>query len=1457
MDKIQAWVDMGTKMGLQGTEIQEFVREQQNQDRESRAWEREERRLEEDRKLRAVEMEHLAVAKEKELELQHEINREAELAHKRQLELIQHQSEAHGRREETQPPRDGVGKYNPKLPPYDEAKDDIDSYLRRFETFVHSQGWKEEKWAVALSTLLRGKALDVFTRLSPDQALIYRNLKDALLKRFDYTEDGFRTKFRHSKVDQSETFTQYAMRLENYFTRWLELAKCPKTFDGLKDVCIREQLVFRCNAELALFLKERTPSTVEELTTFADQFIEARHQPASRFMQKPGSGSGMSNPNSQQQSGGGGSKVVGNNTRVKNGPDVRPNTYSRRCYVCNSPSHLASKCPQGTKSKQAAGVVKDGQGNSDVVDPTQGKGDKQVVMSEDGVVDIGDRMPVQMGQIGDAQVSVLRDTGCDGVIVRRSLVMDNQMLGYTETCRLVDSRKLALPVAEVCIVSPYYTGTTKVLCMDTPLYDVIIGNICDARDPRDPREPTDLSAVQTRAQLIREGMTSKPLKVPEALKDVAERAEMLKAQKEDETLSSLWELAKKGVVKKSAKDILTSFVVRSGMLYRKGEDDGSIRHQFVVPKPYRETVLRIAHESIMAGHMGIARTTERVWSEFFWPGGKADISRYCKSCDICQRTVQKGRTVKAPLGNMPLIGQPFDRVAVDIIGPLIPSSERGHRYIVTLVDFATRYPEAIALKRIDTEAVAEALVEIFSRVGVPKEILSDRGSQFTSEMMAEVSRLLSLRQLVTTPYHPACNGLVERYNGTLKTMLKRMCAERPRDWDRYLSPLLFAYREVPQESTGFAPFDLLFGRTIRGPMKVLRELWTKEVEDTETKTTYQYVLDLSERIEETCKMAQENLCKAKAMQKKYYDRNAKPKMLKEGDKVLVLLPTKHNKLQLQWKGPYSITKVKNLDYQVDMAGKLKTLHANMLRKYTVREEEVSKDGNIQRGVLACVCMSVIEETFEESRDGHMDRTDSNPLTLPHMESTESIEDCHISDALDGNQKQDMYQLLEEFKDVMTDLPGCTPLIEHEIRTTTEQPVRVKQYPLPYQMTETVKEEVKKMLDMGVIEKSDSDYSSPVVLVRKKDGTCRFCLDFRQLNKVTLFDSEPMPYVEDLFVKVGHCKYFTKLDLSKGYWQVPMTDNAKRKSAFSTPMGLFQFKVMSFGLVNAPATFSRLMRKVLENMDNMDNFLDDILVFTETWEEQLATVHKLLSRLRECKLTARPTKCYFGYERLECLGHMIGKGILQPVLDKLDAIREAPRPTTKKQVRSFMGLSGYYRKFIPNFATIAVPLTDLTKKGMPNKVVWESAQENAFNTLKVLLTKEPILCLPDLQKEFTLRTDASDTGVGAVLLQEYDDKLHPVAYASRKLLPRERRYAVMEKECLALVWGIEKFQRYLIGKEFCMETDHQPLTCLGNKKVANARIMRWALLLQPYRMRIKAIPGRDNVGADYLSRALDT
>ena len=321
--------------------------------------------------------------------------------------------------------------------------------------------------------------------------------------------------------------------------------------------------------------------------------------------------------------------------------------------------------------------------------------------------------------------------------------------------------------------------------------------------------------------------------------------------------------------------------------------------------------------------------------------------------------------------------------------------------------------------------------------------------------------------------------------------------------------------------------------------------------------------------------------------------------------------------------------------------------------------------------------------------------------------------------------------------------------------------------------------------------------------------------------------------------------------------MPLADEVKDKTAFVTPDGQFRFLYLPFGLVSAPGKFTVLMRKLFSEEPNVVSYIDDLLIDTITWEEHIHTVKRVLDILKEAILAARPSKCYFGFNSIDFLGHQVGQGSISTDPELLRKIQGSERPTTKKQVRSFLGLTGYYRRFVPDYASIAVPLNDLTKKGKSDKVVWDKPQEEAYQLLKKLLSSPPILKLPDFDNIFILRCDASNVGVGAMLMQEYEGEFFPVLYASRKLLPRECRYSTIEKKCLSIVWAVQKLYLFLFRREFQIQTDHKPLAYLQKAKTTNDRIMRWALYLQQFRYRIVSIPGNINVGPDFLSRVPGT
>ena len=347
----------------------------------------------------------------------------------------------------------------------------------------------------------------------------------------------------------------------------------------------------------------------------------------------------------------------------------------------------------------------------------------------------------------------------------------------------------------------------------------------------------------------------------------------------------------------------------------------------------------------------------------------------------------------------------------------------------------------------------------------------------------------------------------------------------------------------------------------------------------------------------------------------------------------------------------------------------------------------------------------------------------------------------------------------------------------------------------------------------------------------------------------------MPRMDELIDNLGQAQFVTTLDLTRGYWQVPMAEESRAKTAFTTGFGLYQFRVMPFGLQGAPATFQWMMDRLLMGLEGYTvAYLDDLVIFSQSWTDHLKHLRSILLRLREAGLTVKPKKCQFGMKECVYLGHVVGNGTVKPEHGKLEAVQDFPTPETKSQVRAFLGLTGYYRRFIPDYSSIAALLTDLTRKFAPTKVVWTEACATAFHKLQELLCRSPVLRSPDFTRPFILQTDASDRGIGAVLSQEnLEGEEHPIAYFSRKFLPREERYSTVEKECLAIKLGIQAFRVYFLGKPFVIQTDHRSLVWLDRLKENNARLTRWNLALQPYQFTVQHRSGRANGNADALSR----
>ena len=566
----------------------------------------------------------------------------------------------------------------------------------------------------------------------------------------------------------------------------------------------------------------------------------------------------------------------------------------------------------------------------------------------------------ESGYLDNKLVSILRDTGCSILGVRKSLVKDKQKIKGHYTLKLVDGQTFKYPLAYINLNTPYIKGTYVAAMFDDPVADIIIGNVDEAKK---------VHSVNAVTRAMSSSSTTHPVSTPNdnillnCTKGMTSYDDFKAEQVSDPSLKHLWDKVNSDTVDIKKKGIIT-FIERNGLLYRQFEyqDQPDMKElQLVVPCAKRNMVLENAHTTPFAGHMSINKTKNRVLSFFYWPFIYTEIKEFVRSCPVCQKSRTPGKCGRAELGNTNVITTPFLKVAIDIIGPL-ELTDRKNRYILTLVDMATRWPEAIPLPNTHTQTVIEALSNIFSRIGFPEQILSDNGPQFKSELYEQVCKFFHIVIIKSTPYHPMSNGLVERFNGSLKTMLMKVVEKDPKNWDRYISAILFAYREVPNATTGLSPYEMVYGRKVRGPMSILKNLFTNEFIENETKNVYEYLIDLKNRLDITSQLAHANDEKNKKEYKKYYDKYSTNKKISEGDFVLLLKPHRQKKLSLYWDGPYKVEKKNSaLNYTIRKGNTLRMYHINRLIKYHDRSKTNSNMNTNSQLLTACLASVITDE----------------------------------------------------------------------------------------------------------------------------------------------------------------------------------------------------------------------------------------------------------------------------------------------------------------------------------------------------------------------------------------------------------------------------------------------------------------------------------------------------------------
>ena len=461
-----------------------------------------------------------------------------------------------------------------------------------------------------------------------------------------------------------------------------------------------------------------------------------------------------------------------------------------------------------------------------------------------------------------------------------------------------------------------------------------------------------------------------------------------------------------------------------------------------------------------------------------------------------------------------------------------------------------------------------------------------------------------------------------------------------------------------------------------------------------------------------------------------------------------------------------------------------------------------------------------------------------------------------SEELTTTEREKLLQLLLEYEDIFaensSDL-GRTTKIYHQIHTEGAQPVRQQVRRISPTQRGEVKDLLQGMMSQDVIQPSSSPWASPVVLVKKKNGSIRFCIDYRKFNAVTRKDAYPLPRVDDTLDTLAGSKWFSTVDMLSGYWQVEVDDKDREKTAFCTYEGLYEFKVMPFGLCNAPATFQRLMDMILAGLQWSQClvYLDDVIVVGRCFDEHLKNLRHVFDRFREAGLKLKPAKCVFCCKEVSFLGHIVSADGITTDPVKTEKVKSWPLPSSRREVQQFLGFASYYRRFIKDFAQIARPLHRLTEKTASFQ--WNKECQDSFDMLRNKLISAPILTFPNYSQQFILDTDASDTGIGGVLSQVQDGEERVIAYASRSLSKPERRYCVTRKELLAVVYFTKHFRPYLLGRHFLLRTDHGSLMWLQNFKEPEGQLARWLEKLQEFDFEIVHRRGRKHTNADALSR----
>ena len=882
-----------------------------------------------------------------------------------------------------------------------------------------------------------------------------------------------------------------------------------------------------------------------------------------------------------------------------------------------------------------------------------------------------------------------------------------------------------------------------------------------------------------------------------------------------------------------------NFVYRNGVLYRSDRIFGHRIWQLVVPQGRREHVLKLGHET--GAHLGIRKTSERIRLSFWWRGLKEDVQKYVSSCHSCQLRRRLKATDRVPITPIPRATRPFEMVVIDVIGPINPpAGPQKFKYVLCIVDSFSRFSSAYLLKDLTAKSTCQALLEFFSWAGVSSVVICDNGTNFNSALTKEFMKRMGCSPRFSSPNHPECQGMCERYNQTFKNMLHHAIREHGSQWHLLVPFLVWAQRESVNETTGVSPFMCVYGFTPRGPLSILQENWAGESELPPNfgKSASQYMQELKESLETVAGYVDMHATNAQERYARYYNLRARDKHFDVGDSVIVLTPDYNfSRTYARWIGPAVIAEVKSpYSYLVDMPdGSRRHFHANKLRPYVARVSNVGviNDSDYEFGHV---------DTPPNVADRHTDLKPSEKLL---SQSPEKL------NHLNHDQRCELLGLLDKYAECFSDSPGYCDVVCHEIKLKSDFiPKQSKAYRIPEILKPEVERQIDQLVRNGFLVPSKSPNSSPILCVLKGNNQIRIVCDFRYVNSFTVPDAYPMQNIDEVIDKIGHSKFISKFDARGAYWQTPVSPSDRWLTAIVTPSGLWEWTRTPFGMRNSGSTFVRAVQEVLRPVrDITASYVDDMAVGSLDWAAHMTHIDRFLSVIKLSGLTLNLPKCEFAMSEVKFVGQFVGSGWRRPDPEKFSAIRDMQRPITQKQLRSVLGLFGHFRDFIANYAELAKPLTDLTAKRVPQVLPWGEEAEQAFRCLKDKLCEASALAIHRPGDPVEIMVDASAVAIGACAMQ--GDR--PIAYLSQKLSASQIKWSTIEREAFAVICALQKWHHLIFGVHTVLFSDHNPLTYVVECAPKSARLMRWSLALQQYDIELRYKKGEQNSAADCLSR----